>query len=520
MEQNQRKVGIVLSYVTLIISNLISIFYTPIIIKHLGQSQYGLFNLGNSVIAYLSILNLGLGSTIVRYIARYRFNEDKDTEAKLNGTFFIMYNIISAIVVIVGIFIVVNTDHIFNRHMTTSELHEMRTILVLMILNLALSFSTNLFGSVIVAYEKFVFIRISTIVWTIISPIITYPLLMMGYKAVMVTAVNTLINALTIFTYIIYFFFVLKKRIAFGKLDKDLVREMVKYSLFIALGMIVDRIYWSTDQIILGITSGTVLVAVYSVGANFGNYYQTFSTTISSVFGARVAQLVDSNSDNNELTDLMIKVGRVQFMVLGLILSGFILYGKQFIYFWAGQGYEDAYIIGLLIMVPLTIPLIQNIGLNIIQSKNKHVFRSVMYLIIALINIVFSYFASLKWGAIGCAFVSFISYFVANGFIINWYYYKKIGLEIPRFWIEILSMSKSVLICIILGLVLNRYVDTYNLKVLLLVIILYSSVYMLFMYIISMNNYEKNIVKSMFNRLKKISYEKYIRYKSTENSKL
>ena len=81
-------------------------------------------------------------------------------------------------------------------------------------------------------------------------------------------------------------------------------------------------------------------------------------------------------------------------------------------------------------------------------------------------------------------------------------------------------MSKSVLICIILGLVLNRYVDTYNLKVLLLVIILYSSVYMLFMYIISMNNYEKNIVKSMFNRLKKISYEKYIRYKSTENSKL
>ena len=336
----------------------------------------------------------------------------------------------------------------------------------------------------------------------------------------MVTAVNTLINALTIFTYIIYFFFVLKKRIAFGKLDKDLVREMVKYSLFIALGMIVDRIYWSTDQIILGITSGTVLVAVYSVGANFGNYYQTFSTTISSVFGARVAQLVDSNSDNNELTDLMIKVGRVQFMVLGLILSGFILYGKQFIYFWAGQGYEDAYIIGLLIMVPLTIPLIQNIGLNIIQSKNKHVFRSVMYLIIALINIVFSYFASLKWGAIGCAFVSFISYFVANGFIINWYYYKKIGLEIPRFWIEILSMSKSVLICIILGLVLNRYVDTYNLKVLLLVIILYSSVYMLFMYIISMNNYEKNIVKSMFNRLKKISYEKYIRYKSTENSKL
>ena len=114
MEQNQRKLGIVLSYVTLIISNLISIFYTPIIIRYLGQSQYGLFNLGNSVIAYLSILNLGLGSTIIRYIARYRFNKDKDTEAKLNGTFFIMYNIISVIVIVVGIFIVVNTDYIFN----------------------------------------------------------------------------------------------------------------------------------------------------------------------------------------------------------------------------------------------------------------------------------------------------------------------------------------------------------------------------------------------------------------------
>ncbi|MFR5273306.1 oligosaccharide flippase family protein [Intestinibacter bartlettii] len=508
MEQNQRKLGIVLSYVTLIISNLISIFYTPIIIRHLGQSQYGLFNLGNSVVGYLSILNLGLGSTIVRYIARYRFNKDEETENKLNGNFFIMYNIISLVVVLVGIFIIVNTNFIFKQNMSISELQEMKTILILMVFNLAFTFSTNLFGAVIVAYERFVFLKITTIIWTIISPMMTYPFLLMGYKAVMLTIVNTVINCLTIVTYMIYFFVVLKKKLTFGKLDKDLVREMVKYSLFIALGMIVDRIYWSTDQIILGITSGTVLVAVYSVGTNFGGYYQTFSTTISSVFGARVTQLVDSNSDNEELTDLLIKVGRIQYMVLGLILSGFILYGRQFIYFWAGKGYENAYIIALLLMIPMTIPLIQNIALTIIQSKNKHIFRSIIYLIIALINIVFSYFASLKWGAIGCAFISCMSYIVGNGFVINWYYYKKIGLNIPRFWREIMGISKAVIICLIIGVLLNNYFDTYNLKLLLVLIIGYTLIYTILTYLMSMNDYEKCMVKSIFNKLKRFKYQR------------
>lgn len=506
MKHNQRKLGIVLSYATLIISNLISIFYTPIIIRHLGQDQYGLFNLGNSVVAYLSILNLGLGSTIVRYIARYRFNEDKDTENKLNGIFFIMYNIISLIVIIVGVFIVLNTKNIFGQNMTSNELSDMRNILILMIFNLAMSFSTNLFGSVIIAYEKFVFIKLSTVIWTIISPLITYPLLLMGYKAVMITVVNTLINGLTIITYAFYFFVILKKKIYFGKLDKGLVQEMTKYSLFIALGMIVDRIYWSTDQIVLGITSGTAMVAIYSVGANFGNYYQTFSTTISSVFSARVTYLVDSNANNKELTDLMIKVGRIQFLVLGLIMSGFILYGKEFIYFWAGQGYEESYIIALLLMCPLTIPLIQNIALNIIQSKNKHLFRSVVYLIIALINIVFSYFAGLKWGAIGCAFISFLSYFIGNGIIINWYYYKKIGLEIPRFWREIMNIFKSILICMILGALLNYLIPVNNLKTMLFSIIIYTFIYCIGVYFTAMNEYEKSMIKSIFIKVKKLSY--------------
>lgn len=63
MKVNQLKAGVVLSYTQMILSNLISIVFTPIVIRILGQDEYGVMSLAGAVIGYLSLLNLGLGSS-------------------------------------------------------------------------------------------------------------------------------------------------------------------------------------------------------------------------------------------------------------------------------------------------------------------------------------------------------------------------------------------------------------------------------------------------------------------------
>ena len=83
MKKNQLKSGVVLSYINLALSSIIPILYTPVMLQILGQSEYGLYSLANSVVGYLSLLNFGIGSTVVRYLTKCRAQGDKDGDCLL-----------------------------------------------------------------------------------------------------------------------------------------------------------------------------------------------------------------------------------------------------------------------------------------------------------------------------------------------------------------------------------------------------------------------------------------------------
>ena len=121
-------------------------------------------------------------------------------------------------------------------------------------------------------------------------------------------------------------------------------------------------------------------------------------------------------------------------MIVAFILSGYIVFGRIFIHFWSGDEYQDAYIVALLTMIPLAIPLIQNIAFSIILAQKKHQFRAIIYAVIAVINVVTTYLAIPRFGIIGAAVCTAIAFFLGNGLIMNIYYYRVTKLDIPRFW--------------------------------------------------------------------------------------
>ena len=98
----QRKNGIILSYVTIIVNTLVQLVYTPYLIRTLGQSEYGLFSLVSSIIGYLSILDLGFGNAIVVYTSKFIAQSKTNEEKKLHGMFSLIYKIMSLIIIILG----------------------------------------------------------------------------------------------------------------------------------------------------------------------------------------------------------------------------------------------------------------------------------------------------------------------------------------------------------------------------------------------------------------------------------
>src|SRR5690606_37032000 len=143
-------------------------------------------------------------------------------------------------------------------------------------------------------------------------------------------------------------------------------------------------------------------------------------------------------SSNEEITNEMIKYGRIQYTIMAYILTGFILFGRPFINFWAGTNYDTAYIITLIIMIPLTIPLIQNFGISILYAKNLQKFRSLVLILISILNIIITIPLVQKYSGIGAAIGTAISLTLGNTVIMNVYYHKRIGINMIRFWKNIL----------------------------------------------------------------------------------
>ena len=101
----------------------------------------------------------------------------------------------------------------------------------------------------------------------------------------------------------------------------------------------VDVLYWATDNLIIGWAIGAVATAIYSVGASFNGYVTSLSTAVSGLLIPRLTEMTVKNASKEEFTEIFIRVGRLQFIIVSFIVSAFVAFGRQFIAMWAGADY-------------------------------------------------------------------------------------------------------------------------------------------------------------------------------------
>ena len=499
---NQLKAGVLLSYGNILASMVVGLVYTPVMLRLLGQSEYGLYSLIGALVGYLSILDLGLGNTIVRYTARNRAVGNRQREAELNGLFLFIYSLIGLVTVGIGMLLYTNLDTLFGATLSAEEMGKARIMMVLLIFNFAFTFPLSIFGSIMQAYERFIYLRVVNILRVLLNPCIVLSLLLMGYGSVMMVVVSTVLNLVCLMTTVWYCFRHLHVRFCRGTYEKTFLLEIGAYSFFIFLNAIMDKIYWGTGQFVLGVVSGTVEVAIYAVVMQFLMMYMQFSTAISGVLLPKVTMLVAEGADRVRLTELLIKIGRLQYIVIGGILSLFILTGREFLYLWAGEEYLSAYPMILLLMLSLFIPLVQNAGIAILQAMNRNRYRMTVYTIAAVLNLVVSVPLAMKYGGMGCAVATAVALFLSTGYIMNRYYQQSIGLGIGRFWKSIARIAGGSILLLSVGLaVLQTYPITYGWHTFLAIAGGYSILYLLVLFYTGMNEYEKGLCKKVVARL-------------------
>lgn len=501
--KSQLKAGIILSYLNTALTILIQLVYMPVMIRLLGQSEFGLYSLVSGVVSYLSLFSLGFTGAYLRFFSRENQTGDRNALASLNGMFLLLFTILATAALICGLGLSCFPKQVFGGKLSAAELQEARILMPILVVCTCLTLISGIFDSMITAYERFIFQRVVTLVATVLNPFLCLPLLLMGYGNGMLVTVTAVITVARLAVNIWYCFRKLRIPVSFHGMQFSLLKEVAVFSFFLLLNMIIDQINWNVDKLILSHTNGTREVAVYGVASQCNMLFLTFSTTISSVFSPRINRIAAENREDccEAFTVLMARVGRVQWMLLGLLSLCFIAFGKYFLVrIYAGEGYENAYWATLLLVLPALIPLIQNTGIEIQRAMNRHQFRSVVYFIMAILNVFISIPLARHFGSIGTALGTAISLLLANGLVMNLFYHKVLKLDMAFFWKEIGKTLPGFFLPVVACVLLLRYIRFDKIMPYLLCLIGFTGIYCLSVYCFSCNAEERALVRSLVRR--------------------
>ena len=367
---SQLRAGVILNYINIGLGALIPILYTPIMLSLLGQSEYGLYKLSSSLAGYISLASLGMGAAVTRYLVKAREEEGKEGEEKMLGLFVMFFRIVAIVSVIVGVVLMLCISKWYGSSLSIEEVSRMRILVGIMALNTALTLLISPYVSVVTANERFVFIQCMNIASTCIIPIANLLALYLGYASIGMAVTSLVIQFIIRILYVGYSRSNLQIIPRFDKPRKGLVREILIFAFWIFVGEIVDKLYGATDMALIGAVPelATDGVAVYNIGTVFSGIVLTIAVGISGLMAPRTNKMVFSGSSAAELTDFGIRIGRIQALIIGLIVSGFVAFGKPFIHFYAGDSYYESYWVALLVMIPYMIPIVQNVFLNIVPA--------------------------------------------------------------------------------------------------------------------------------------------------------
>lgn len=496
---SERKLGVVLSYANIGVTLIVNLLYTPIMLRLLGQGEYGVYSLALSVIGYLSLLYAGMTSLYLRYISRYRSAGDSEQEARFNGLFVVLFSTLGIVALVFG-FMLSQSLELFFGALTAAEIELARVLFIIMALNMAFSMLNTVFYTIVYSREHFVVVKSIDILRAGIVPALTLPLLLMGYGSVAMSVTLLLGTLLCLVLTAYYSIRRLRVRFCFKNIPFGLLPDMFSFSIFIILQSVMDQFNWQLAKFLLGSVVDSSAIAVYTVGLQIALVFINFAAAFAGVMTPRIYQLA-TEGNGAELNALWRRVGRYQFYVVYFILVGFAFMGRDFLCLWAGESYGQAYYVALLLMAPVSVHLCQMLAVDILRAKNLHARWIMVHLALSVVGFALCIPLTLKYGVLGVAVGTGLTSFVGANIYDNYYYHKTAGLDVKKFFASLLQMWRGIVAVAILAAA-GSLVTLTTWTQFLAMGLVFATLYAPLMYYLAMNNDERRLVKNAFRRVR------------------
>lgn len=497
---SQIKFGAIISYAGIIISTVASLLYTPWMKNRIGDANYGLYTLVGSLIA-IFMMDFGLSTSVTRFISKYRAENNEMQINNVMGYVFKLYIAIDVVISIVLIIVYLLIDNIYIG-LSISERDTLKKIFLIFATYSVLAFPFTPLSGVLNAYEKFVWLKICELFQKLFAIFLTIVALLIDYGVVALVLMNAVSGIATI---LLKLWIVGKEKMIrpnFWIRDKVLLRELFGFSIWVTVLALAQRLIFNIAPSILGITSTSIEIARFAPASQLEGYFFTFAYAINGLFMPMVARL-DYNMDNRGIENIMIKVGKYQICVLGLLFAGICTVGTEFIELWMGSEYRISGICTVLLIAPSIFLYPQQIANTLLSIRNKVKYQAMSALIIGAINVVLSFVLTPQLGALGSS-ISICVAFLVNLMLLNIVYHKVLHLNLKHFYkVVYIQYVPPILLAIIITQFILRYITYSSWLWLMVKIVVCTTVYLMLLFMIGFSKEEKaQIISIIKKRLK------------------
>lgn len=493
----------ILSYANSLLLVAVNIFLTPFLIKSLGDSEYGVYQMMSSFAGYLVLINFGTGTVMTRYVSIALANKDKKSEKNYIATCLVITATLGLIILIAAMVLYAFIESIYSNSMTTEQIEKAKVLYLFVAGNVFVTLIAQTFQGVINAYEKFAVNNLWQILRTFLKAFLIVLLFSFKTDSVIIVGVDLVLSVALLIFNVCYLVFPLKVRWKLYSFDKEIFTSSLLFALAVFLQSIVNQVNTKVDITVLGIMIGPESTTRYSVAMQVFSVFSSVSTAAMAVFLPKFSRMFASKKPDGEaITKVMIAPSRVQTLASGAVLCGFLLCGRDFINVWVGEEYAFSWIIAIIVMIPYFLVYFNGVIVSVLDAMNKRLVRSVVLAGVAVFNVGLTVLLVHLFGEIGAPVGTAIATLAGSVIVMNIYYVKTLGIKFKLLCSQVLKgILPSLLLASAVSLPFALTLDT-NLKGLLIKGSVFTVSLLVCLFWFGFNKEEKSFISGIIKRRK------------------